>query len=247
MSVLTDALCASSDLCRLKFFISAINRRSNERRLPSLPLNALGNTDESMERASSMYECIGYESIDQVLEKIDAAESSATYLPAHNRYESVDATQKESTGSGRPTQYKGITCDDVGYLTPLDVAIDLRKTDQHEDRGQESVKGDSAKFPRSYEQSGSMNSNLYLNRQKANLNLDLGKSDVNPKNLNNYLSLFSVEVNPYLNQSLREVNSGLNSLHNNVYANLVSGQKELNPFVKVDSRDVAQYLLDMGS
>lgn len=191
-----------------------MNRRSKGRKLPNPP---------------SLYDRIDYESIGQVLEDMTRRESA---MPgSHHLFES--AKQNEVKGSGGPT------CDDAGYLSPLEVIRSLGKTDENQVNGHELVTSESGKSPKSHDKSESTNTNSYVSRKEVNLTLDSGKPDESRKKPNSYLALVSVEVNPYLDQSSTKVNSMASK---EVHPNLKTNSKEMDDYLDMGSKKVNPYL-----
>lgn len=208
------------------------------------PLRAMGNNDRSMRRALSMYEQIGYDSIDQKLEEIARREGVTLHSPDVDGYESLDAPQREATGRGRPILGEGITGDDMGYSIPSEDTYG-GKMDHHQFHDCESVISESGKFPKTNEQSDSAKNYSDRNTEEVNDNLNLGKSDFNPKETNPYLDLVSTEVNPYLDLSPTEVDQYMGLSPKEVSQNMDESPKELNQYMDQSPKEVDRYM-DLG-
>src|SRR6218665_1366542 len=200
------------------------------RRLPNLPsiyedvgYDSIGfplgesteNTEGSATIAYSMYEHIGYDSIDQVQEEIALREQAldpSSGVHGYNKYELIDAPQRQAIGKGRPRPPlpdEEITCHARGYPLPLEDVTNGGYIDRHQAYCSESFTNEDEHFPTSNSQSEASTTFSDFNRKELNPKLRLENSELNPKEdkpyldlviskANSHLDIVSTEVNPYL-------------------------------------------------
>lgn len=152
----------------------------------------------------------------------------------------LDAPHSEAIGKGRQTLGTDITYDHMGYSMPLEEVTNDGGKDQQPITGYESVPSETENFPKAIGPSEALQTYSHLNREEADSKLDLKaanemnfSSDVVSKVVNQYLYLYSNEVNPYLDLSrpIKELNQ---------YLDL--DPEEVNPCLDLDSKEVNQYL-----
>lgn len=214
-----------------------------------LPRETVGKTGESIRRACSMYEHVGYDSIDQVMKDI-AQRDGAVDVDGYNKYESIDAPDKEAIRTGKRMLYEDTTHDDMRLSAYLEEIQNGEEADQHQVHRYDSMRRESENMTKSRDQSEKMHSYLELNQQEVNPNVYLEKSELNSKEANSYLALVADEVNPYsgsgsneanlsslgyldMDQRPRDPNSDLGLKENH---NSGMGSREVNLYLEIGSK-----------
>lgn len=201
--------------------ISDVKRRMKNRRVPDPPcrhndvgyesgvilLEAAGNNEISIRRESSMYEQIGYASIDQALKEMThrgRAMSDSSEAQAYGRYESIDGPQKEAVSGFVRSLDKDDMYDDTRCSFSREEPANCENGNQQQIKGCEATQSGSDKYLDSNEQLKVANDCSDVGREEVNFYLELSPTEDGP-----YLNLSSREGNSYLNLDLKKMDPSL--------------------------------------